>query len=52
MSNFRYPSERLTKKCSFILMRNTQPGTTKFDVIKICNANAKEIAEYVLKTFK
>ena len=33
-------------------IRNPGPGMTKFDVKTISNAEAKSIAEYVLKTFK
>ena len=34
------------------LMRNPGPGMTKFDTKTIPDKDAKEIAEYVLKTFK
>ena len=34
------------------LMRNPGPGMTKFDKNTISDKSAKEIAEYVLKTFK
>ncbi len=33
-------------------MRNPGPGMTKFDAQTISDKNAKEIAEYILKTFK
>ncbi len=34
------------------IMRNPGPGMTKFDVKTIPDTDAKEIAEYELKTFK
>ena len=34
------------------LMRNPNPGMTKFDTTKISDFDAKEIAEYILRTFK
>src|SRR5208337_626269 len=33
-------------------MRNPGPGMTKFDTITISDAEAKKIAEYILKIFK
>jgi cytochrome c6 len=33
-------------------MRNPGPGMTKFDTKTISDADAKKIAEYILKTFK
>ncbi len=33
-------------------MRNPGPGMTKFDEKTISNKDAKEIAEYIMKTFK
>jgi len=33
-------------------MRNPGPGMTKFDKKTISDKNAKEIAEYIMKTFK
>jgi cytochrome c6 len=34
------------------MMRNPEPGMTKFDAKTISDKDAKKIAEYVLKTFK